>query len=84
VTSSRPIRRLRRRCHGCVFVWKHCEPSDVRVDSHLPVAYHFTQALRLSDANFIIFFAPKLERQKTASSVSNFDILKFVKTTVAG
>jgi hypothetical protein len=63
------------RCHGCVFIWKRCESLDICVDSHLSVAHHFTHALRVSDANFIIFLTTKLEHQKTASSISNFEIL---------
>jgi hypothetical protein len=54
------------------------------VDSHLPVAHHFTHALRVSDSNFVIFLHQKLEPPKTASFLSNFEILKFVEMTVAG
>jgi hypothetical protein len=64
VTPSRPIRSLRWRWHECVFVWKHCEPSNVWGDSHLPVAHHFTHALRVSYLNFIIFFTPKTRTLK--------------------
>jgi hypothetical protein len=46
------------------------------VDSHLPVVHHFTHALRVCDSNFIILFAAKTRTSKTASSLSNFEILK--------
>jgi hypothetical protein len=52
------------------------------VDSHLPVAHHFTHALRVSDSNFVFFSQQKQECQKTASSLSNFEILKFVEMTL--
>jgi hypothetical protein len=52
----------------------------VCVNSHLPVAHHFNHALRLSDSNFVISSHQKLEHRKTASFLSNFEILKFVKT----